>query len=174
MADAYLGEIRLLPYTFPPRGWAMCDGQILSISQNTALFSLLGTYYGGDGKSNFALPDLRQGRAAMMWGQGPGLSMRSLGETGGQPTVSLTTQEMAMHNHGLTVSTSTGNAKQPLNQLFAMGSVVGFYGPNSGQTTTLAPATLGMTGNGAPHNNMQPYLVVQYCICLEGIYPPRS
>jgi microcystin-dependent protein len=180
MGDPYLAQIQILPYSFAPRGWARCDGQLLSISQNTALFSLLGTAYGGDGRSTFALPDLRGGTAPLMWGQGPGLSSYSQGQRGGTLAVTLGTQEMARHPgggagqpHALSISTTAANAKQPPNQLFAVGAVVGFYGPNTGATTNLAPAALSMTGDGAPHNNMQPYLPVQYCICLQGIWPPR-
>jgi microcystin-dependent protein len=170
--DPFLAEIRILPYVFAPRGWATCNGQLLSIAQNTALFSLIGTYYGGDGRTTFALPNLLD-RSPMFWGQGPGLSGHDLGETGGDPAVTLTVAEMAQHQHNLYVSTTTANAKQPPGQLFAPGSGVGFYGPNSGQTTKLAPDALAKTGNGAPHNNMQPYLAMQFCICLEGIYPRR-
>jgi microcystin-dependent protein len=171
--DAYLGEIRIFPYVFAPRSWARCDGQLLSIPQNTALFSILGTYYGGNGSTNFALPDFRD-RAPMCWGQGRGLSNYALGQTGGDPAVMLTSDEIAQHQHNLYVSVNNAITKQPLGQLFAVGVGVGFYGPNTGQTTTLATEALGKTGNSVPHNNMQPYLAVQFCICLEGIYPPRS
>jgi microcystin-dependent protein len=178
LSDPYLGEIRILPYTFSPSGWAFCNGQLLPISQNTALFSLLGTNYGGDGRTTFALPDL-QGSAAMMWGQGPGLSLHDLGEAGGGEAVTLNQAEMATHPaggagqpHALLISTVLGNAKQPPGQMLAPTVVVGPYGPNTGTTTTTAP--LGIAGGSQPHNNMQPYLVVNFCIALQGIFPPRG
>ncbi|HZN15158.1 MAG TPA: tail fiber protein [Acidimicrobiales bacterium] len=181
MASPYIAQIMIMPYVFPPRGWASCDGQLLSIAQNTALFSLIGTFYGGDGRTTFALPDLRGGRAPMMWGQGPGLSPRQIGERGGTATVTLTKDQLAKHPagaagqpHAVAISTTPANAKQPPSQLFAIGTVIGFYGPNTGATTELAPAAVSMTGGSVPHNNMQPYLPMQYCICLEGVYPTRS
>ena len=171
--DPFLAEIRILPYVFPPRGWARCDGQLMAIAQNTALFSLIGTYFGGDGRTTFALPNFVD-RSPMFWGQGPGLSNHDLGETGGETAVMLTVAEIAQHQHNLFVSTSVAVNKQPVGQLFAPGSGgLGYYGPNTGQTTKLAPVALGETGNAAPHNNMQPYLAMQYCICLEGVYPKR-
>src|SRR5436305_14561550 len=128
MADPFVAEIRIFTFNFAPKGWAWCDGQILPLSQNTALFSLLGTTYGGDGKSNFALPDL-QGRAPMHPGQGPGLSLHDLGETGGSETVSLLESEIPAHNHNMSVSSQLALENSPLNQMFAMGDGINLYAP---------------------------------------------
>src|SRR3982751_1504225 len=130
MADPFVAEIRIYPFNFPPKGWAFCDGQLLPLSQNTALFSLLGTTYGGDGKSTFALPDL-QGRAPMHPGQGPGLSLHDLGETGGAETVSLLTSETPGHNHLVNVSQGDANSQTPADQLLATGIGIGQYGPGN-------------------------------------------
>ena len=144
----------------------------MPISQNTALFSLLGTTYGGDGKSNFALPDL-QGNAPMHPGQGPGLSLHDLGETGGSETVTLLESEIPAHSHALIASASDGNNTKPAGQLFAKGVGVAFWGtvaPN----TQLDPNALTPAGGDQPHNNMQPYLTLNFCIALQGVFPPRS
>jgi microcystin-dependent protein len=173
MADPFVAEIRIFPFNFAPKGWAWCDGQLLPLSQNTALFSLLGTTYGGDGKSNFALPDL-QGRAPMHPGQGPGLSLHDLGETGGSETVSLLESEIPSHSHGLTASRADGGSREAVGQLFAagIGGIVPYAAP--GALTQLSPNALTPAGGDQPHNNMQPYLTFYFCIALQGVFPPRT
>lgn len=172
MADPFVAEIRIFPFNFPPKGWARCDGQLLPLSQNTALFSLLGTTYGGDGKSNFALPDL-QGRAPMHPGQGPGLSLHDLGETGGSETVTLLQSEMPAHTHGLTASQADAIERLPAGQLLATGIAVGQYGP-PGSSAPMAGQMVTAAGGDQPHNNLQPYLTLYFCIALQGVFPPRS
>jgi len=172
MADPFVAEIRIFPFNFAPKGWALCDGQILPISQNTALFSLLGTTYGGDGKSNFALPDL-QGRAAMQPGQGPGLSLRDLGETGGSETVTLLESEIPTHSHALTASTADGLSQSAAGQEYAAGIGVGMYSAPA-NNVALSPSSVAPSGGGQPHNNMQPYLTLSFNIALQGVFPPRS
>jgi microcystin-dependent protein len=169
--DPFVAEIRIFGFNFPPTGWAACDGQLLPISQNTALFSLLGTNYGGDGKSNFALPDL-QDRAPISQGQGPGLSDRFIGESGGQQTVTLEESEMPLHTHFARASNDVATSTQPANdRLFAVGDAIGFYNTNSQPITTMAPQTLTITGSSVPHNNMQPFLTFQFCIAMQGVFP---
>lgn len=175
MSDQFVAEIRIFPFNFAPTGWAFCDGQLLPISQNTALFSLLGTVYGGDGKSTFALPDL-QDRAAMQPGQGQGLSLRDLGETGGSETVTLLVSEMPVHTH--TVSsfiTVTGDqfGPNPDGQSLLAQSLNGSVYADPGPLTTFAPQALSPGGGSLPHNNMQPYLTVNFCIAMQGIFPQR-
>jgi microcystin-dependent protein len=172
MADPFVAEIRIFPFNFAPKGWAWCDGQLLPLSQNTALFSLLGTTYGGNGKSNFALPDL-QGRAPMHPGQGPGLSLHDLGETGGSQTVTLLESEIPSHSHALTASRADGIEGGPTGQLLATGIGVAAYAA-PGATTQLDPSALATSGGDQPHNNMQPYLTFYFCIALQGVFPPRS
>ena len=173
MADPFVAEIRIVPFNFAPKGWAFCDGQILPISQNTALFSLLGTTYGGDGKSTFALPNL-QGCAAMHAGQGQGLSLRDLGQIGGTETVTLLQSEMPVHTHSMLATSSPSTTTLP-DATTALGRSVGgsLYGA-SAQLTTMAPQTLPPTGGSLPHNNLQPYLTMNYVIALQGVFPPRS
>ena len=172
MADPFVAEIRIFPFNFAPKGWAWCDGELLPLSQNTALFSLLGTTYGGNGKSNFALPDL-QGRAPMHPGQGPGLSLHDLGETGGSDTVTLLESEIPSHSHAVTASQSDGLERTPQNQLLATGMGISQY-QAPGPLTTLSPNTVGVTGGDQPHNNLQPYLTLYFCIALQGVFPPRG
>jgi microcystin-dependent protein len=172
MADPFVAEIRIFGFNFAPKGWAFCDGQLMPLSQNTALFSLLGTTYGGNGKSNFALPDL-QGRAAMQPGQGPGLSLHDLGETGGSETVSLLESEIPAHSHALVVSQAEGLERIPTNQLFATGTGIGAYAAPAG-LTQLNPNAVTPAGGDQPHNNMQPYLTLNFCIALQGVFPPRG
>jgi microcystin-dependent protein len=173
MADPFVAEIRIFPFNFAPRGWAWCDGQLLPLSQNTALFSLLGTTYGGNGKSNFALPDL-QGRAPMHPGQGPGLSLHDLGETGGSETVTLLESEIPAHSHGTSVSAADGTSQSPAGQKLATGIGIGQYAPSNGPLTQLSPNTLAPAGGDQPHNNLQPYLTFYFCIALQGVFPPRG
>jgi microcystin-dependent protein len=172
MADPFVAEIRIFPFNFAPKGWAFCDGQLLPLSQNTALFSLLGTTYGGNGKSNFALPDM-QGNAPMHPGQGPGLSLHDLGETGGSDMVSLLESEIPSHPHALMASASDGLFTQPPGQLFAQGVGVNIWGTNA-PNTTLAGNALAPAGGDQPHNNMQPYLTLNFCIAMQGVFPPRG
>lgn len=171
MADPFVAEIRIVPFNFAPKGWAWCDGQLLPLSQNTALFSLLGTTYGGNGKSNFALPDL-QGRAPMHPGQGPGLSLHDLGESGGSETVSLLTSEIPGHRHQAYGSGADADTAAPGNASWA-GSEFGdsLRTPASG---TFGPEALASAGGSLPHNNMQPYLTLYFIIALQGVFPPRT
>jgi microcystin-dependent protein len=180
MSDPFVAEIRIFPFNFAPTGWAMCNGQILPLSQNTALFSLLGTTYGGDGKSNFALPNL-QGSAAMHIGgsqPGPGLSFRDLGQQGGEDFVTLSTSEIAAHNHqfGGAVNANGGNLT-PVGGIWAQapqgrGSLAAYHeAPPTGALNAIA---LTAAGGNQPHNNLQPYLVLNFCIALQGVFPPRS
>jgi microcystin-dependent protein len=173
MADPFVAEIRIFPFNFAPRGWAFCDGQLLPLSQNTALFSLLGTTYGGNGMSNFALPDL-QGRAPMQPGQGPGLSLHDLGEAAGSETVTLLESEMPGHRHFLQVATQDNgdvNLVSP-NAVFAPSTGGTLYQDSA--NATLAEQALTPIGGDAPHNNMQPYLTLNFCIALQGVFPPRT
>jgi microcystin-dependent protein len=172
MADPFVAEIRIFPFNFAPKGWAWCDGQLLPLSQNTALFSLLGTTYGGNGKSNFALPDL-QGRAPMHPGQGPGLSLHDLGETGGSETVSLLESEIPAHSHSLVASQADGVERTPNGQLLATGIGISAY-QTPGPLTQLSPNGLAPAGGDQPHNNLQPYLTFYFCIALQGVFPPRT
>ena len=173
MADPFVAEIRIFPFNFAPKGWAWCDGQLLPLSQNTALFSLLGTTYGGNGKSNFALPDL-QGRAPMHPGQGPGLSLHDLGETGGSETVTLLESEIPSHSHAMTASRGDGVERIPSGQLPAagIGGIVAYATP--GALTQLSPNGLAPAGGDQPHNNLQPYLTFYFNIALQGVFPPRG
>ena len=177
MADPFVAEIRIFPFNFAPKGWAFCDGQLLPISQNTALFSLLGTTYGGDGKSTFALPNL-QGNAPMHPGQGPGLSLLDLGETGGSETVTLLTSEMPAHAHNVGRATDAqGDSITPVNSVWAQsaagrGSAALYH--ESPATTKVNLNSLQPTGGNLPHNNMQPYLTLNFCIALQGVFPPRG
>ena len=176
MADQFVGEIRIVPFNFAPVGWALCDGQLLAISQNTALFSLLGTYYGGNGTSNFALPNL-QGSAPMNQGNGAGLTPRILGEVGGETAVTLLVSAMPSHTH-TAKNAAASNAGTP-------GPTVTFGGGGRGKAPAYAPAStqnaaqlmqraVSLTGGNQPHNNMPPYLTLNFVIALQGIFPPRS
>lgn len=172
MADPFVAEIRIFPFNFPPRGWAWCDGQLLPISQNTALFSLLGTTYGGDGKTTFALPNL-QGASPIFWGQGPGLTDRFIGEIGGSPSVTLLVSEMPAHTHQLrgTLDDADLAIPGPTRSLArATANVYLAANPNS----LMAFEALTPAGGSLPHNNLQPYLTLYFNIALQGIFPPRG
>lgn len=166
MDDPFLGEIRPFAFGFPPKGWASCDGQLLPIAQNTALFSLLGTMYGGDGRTTFALPDLR-GRAGMHVN-----SAHTQGERAGQESVTLTTAQIPPHSHTANCSNVVGTQTSPTGKFWAQDSGGNVVFSSAGGATMAATA-VGNVG-GAPHPNMQPYLVVNYCIALQGIFPSRS
>jgi microcystin-dependent protein len=175
MADPFVAEIRIFPFNFAPKGWAFCDGQLMPLSQNTALFSLLGTTYGGDGKSNFALPNL-QGSAPMHPGQGPGLSLHDLGETGGSETITLLESEIPAHTHALRAwPTDPADVQAPSAAVgLARSSGGNAYQTNTVGLVSMDVAALGAAGGGLPHNNMMPYLTLNFCIALQGVFPPRS
>jgi microcystin-dependent protein len=173
----FVAEIALFPFDFPPIGWAHCDGQLLAIRQNTALFSLLGTTYGGDGKSTFALPDLR-GRCAMQPGQGPGLALRDLGEMGGADFVTLLESEIPAHAHSVQASLKTGGTGVTANPIgnFPTAATTNLYSDTAGSgtmTTMNVDVEVVPAGGSQPHNNMQPYLTINFCIALWGVFPPR-
>jgi microcystin-dependent protein len=173
MADPFVAEIRIFPFNFAPKGWAFCNGQLLPLSQNTALFSLLGTVYGGDGKSTFALPDL-EGSAAMHPGQGQGLSLRDLGQIGGAESVTLLVSEMPLHNHNIMVSPEVGDVQIPTaDVVYARSSNGNAYTNSNSGLQLMAPQMLAPAGGSLPHNNMQPYLTLNFCIALQGVFPPR-
>jgi microcystin-dependent protein len=175
MQDPWIGEIALVAFGFAPVGWAMCNGQLLSIAQNTALFSLLGTTYGGDGVNNFALPNL-QSRVPLHFGQGSGLSPYVLGQTVGVESVTLQTPQIPAHTHTYTpqANTAAGAAGSPAGALWA-GSATGdtIYKPGA-SNTTMAAQTIGNTGGSQPHENRQPTLALNYIIALVGVYPSRN
>lgn len=168
--EPFIGEIRCFGFNFAPSGWALCEGQLLSISSNTALFSLLGTMYGGDGRVTFGLPDLR-GRTSIGFGQGPGLSPRTQGEAGGTEQVSLSGPQLAAHNHSVAAA-SNATAKSPSDAVPAFTAAGSSYG--TAADLTMSAQMVAGGGGGQPHPNMQPYLVTNWCIALEGIFPPRS
>jgi microcystin-dependent protein len=176
--EPYIGEIMMWGGNFAPRGWAFCNGQVLSIAQNSALFSILGNAYGGDGQTTFALPDLR-GRVPMHWGDGPGLTPRTLGEAAGSEAVTLLSTQMPAHNHTLNASGANADSDSPqgglLAQSFDQGnnqSVSTYRGGNP--DVTLSPLSVGSAGGTQPHDNVQPFRCVTFVIALEGIYPSRS
>jgi len=161
---------------FAPRGWALCNGQLLSIAQNTALFSILGVTFGGNGQTTFALPNY-QGRLPMHWGSGPGLSPHTLGESAGSETVTLLSTQMPMHNHTLSASTAAGASDDPTGGVLAKpadsdGNAVSAYATTV--NTVMNPAAVGIAGGNQPHPNMQPYLCVSFIIALEGVFPSRN
>ena len=174
MSDQFVAEIRIFPFNFAPTGWAFCDGQLMPISQNTALFSLLGTTYGGDGKSTFALPNL-QSSSAMHPGQGPSLSLHDLSETGGTETVTLLESEIAAHAHTLRGTNTSGDNPTPGGNTLARPGTTAIYQQNSSANlVAMSPAALQTAGGSLPHNNLMPYLTLSFCIALQGVFPPRT
>jgi microcystin-dependent protein len=177
VADPFVAEIRIFPFNFAPKGWAWCDGQLLPLSQNTALFSLLGTTYGGNGKSNFALPDL-EGSAPMHTGssQGPGLSDHDEGEQSGSETVTLLETEIPAHSHNIMAANFPGDIQTPTPSvsLARTGSGNSFQTTTNSNLTQLAFQALAPAGGDQPHNNMQPYLTYYFNIALQGVFPPRG
>jgi microcystin-dependent protein len=169
MSDQFVAEVRIFGFNFPPNGWAFCQGQLVPISQNTALFSLLGTTYGGNGQTNFALPNL-QATFPMHPGNGPGLSPRTLGESGGASAVTLGTNEIPAHDHAYAVGNSAP-AQQPAGNLVGASPARGFHpGPPDG---TAHFSALQVSGGSQPHNNMPPFLTLNFCIALQGVFPAR-
>lgn len=177
MSEPFLGEIRMAGFNFAPRGWAFCNGQILSIAQNTALFSLLGTTFGGNGQTTFALPNM-QSRMPMHWGQGAGLSSRSIGEQSGTESVTLITNQMPAHNHTLNVADEEGNSFTPGGRIPAATVVPPSTNANSyfngAANAAMSPNAVSVVGGSQPHDNMPPYLCVTFIIALEGIFPSRN
>lgn len=176
MTEPYVAEIRMFAGNFAPYGWALCNGQLMAISQNTALFSLLGTTYGGDGRVTFGLPNL-MGSAPMQAGQGGGLSDRVLGEIGGEPSVTLLSSEMPAHTHVPMAYDGNGDKATPENAVwgqvsYGRGGGVDLYSPNAANQM-MSPLSTGVTGGSQPHNNMPPYLAVTFIIALQGVFPAR-
>ena len=170
MSEPFIAEIRIFAGNFAPRSWAFCNGQLLPISQNTALFSLIGTTYGGDGRTTTALPNL-QGRAAMHPGRGAGLTSRRLGQRGGVETVTLTEAQMPSHNHSLQVTAEDGERRDPADKYFGRGTAI-YADPNN--LGAMASETLPNSGGSQAHNNLQPFITMNFIIALQGLYPSRS
>lgn len=171
--DVFVGTITLFGFDYAPKGWAKCDGQLLPIAENSALFSLLGTRYGGDGVNTFALPDLR-GRVPIGYGQGPGLSIHTLGQAGGTESVTLTQANLPAHTHPLMASVEPGNSGNPTGNILANTGATDLEYSTAEPSTTMNGRAIGPSGANVPVQNMQPYLTLNYCIALYGIYPPRS
>jgi microcystin-dependent protein len=167
--EPLMGQIILFAGTYAPKGWAMCDGQLLSIAQNSALFSLLGTTYGGDGRTTFALPDLR-GRVPMHPGQGPGLSPRDLGQQGGLEDVTLTQNQIPGHTHALNTNDVAATDRSPTGNMLAQATT---YAGTSRTPAAMSGAAIGMTGGSQPHDNVQPFTCINFIIATEGVYPAR-
>jgi microcystin-dependent protein len=174
--DAFIAEIRVFGCNFAPKNWAQCNGQLLPIASNTALFSLIGIYYGGNGTTTFALPNL-QGQAIIGQGQGPGLSMYSIGEITGTANVSLIGNQLPPHNHPVNCYNDGGSANGPGANVLATSGTDGrgnvIYSATAGIPVAMNPAQIAPAGNGVPHNNMSPYVAMNYCIALQGVYPQR-
>jgi microcystin-dependent protein len=171
--EPFIGMIALFGFDFAPRGWAKCDGQLLPIAQNSALFSLLGTMYGGDGRTTFALPDLR-GRVAIGTGQGPGLSPYQTGENGGSQSITLLSSQMPAHTHMLQATNTSGNSGDPSGHILANSGATDPEYSSAAPNTTMSPQSIGTSGGSQPVPNMQPYLALNYCIALTGIFPSRN
>lgn len=168
MAEPFIGQLLCVGFNFAPSGWALCNGQLISISQNTALFSLLGTQFGGNGQTTFGLPDLR-GRIPLGQGQGPGLSNYDIGQMGGSESVTLTTAQLPAHNHSVSANSGDANNGSPANTFPSGG---GAY--NTATNKAMNPAMTGQAGGSQPHGNLQPYLALNWIIALEGIFPSRQ
>jgi microcystin-dependent protein len=171
--DPFIAEIRILPYDFPPKDWARCDGQLMAISQYTALYSIIGTWYGGDGKQSFALPDLVDSVPIGQGDDGQGNSY-NVGDSGGAAAVALTNQTMYKHTHRVQVSSRGATERQPVNQLFAVGTGVAMYDTKDKPPTSMDRHMIQVTGGDQPHNNLMPYIAAPYCIALAGVFPNRS
>ena len=171
MSEPFLGQIVGFGGNFAPRGWAFCNGQIMSIAQSSALFAILGTTYGGNGQTTFGLPDLR-GRVPVHWGDGPGLSSYVLGELTGTETVTLISTQMPAHNHTLNASTEDAGVKNPTGQVLATTTTSAYV--STPIDTTMNPAAIGIAGGNQPHNNLQPLLAISFIIALEGFFPSRN
>lgn len=172
MSEPFVGEVRMFGFNFAPRGWSFCNGQLIAIAQNTALFSLLGTTYGGNGTTTFGLPNL-QGRFPMHWGSGPGLTNRNLGDTGGSPAVTLVSTQMPSHSHTANANSAGGNQLAPAGNRWAPDAAgANFYA--AAPSTTMAAGAIGLAGGNQPHENMQPYLAVNFCIAMQGVFPSRN
>ena len=172
MSEPFVGEIRMFAGNFAPRGWALCDGQLLAVSQNDALFSLFGTIYGGDGRTTFSLPDMR-GRFPMHVGSGPGLFSRNLGQKSGNETVTLTSQQVASHSHPVRYFNGQADSKNPAGNMFAT-SATGDWQYSDGTTNaTLHQSSIGNTGGSQNHANIPPFLCIHFIVALFGIYPSR-
>jgi microcystin-dependent protein len=173
MADPYIGEIRMFGGNFAPLGWAFCDGSLVSIAEYDALFNLIGTTYGGDGQTNFALPDLRS-RLPIHQGQGPGTSNRVIGQPGGSEAVTLTGSQLPAHTHIALANSSAGNADSPAGAYWSGSATTPQYVPGDQANTTMNGAAIGANGQSQPHDNMQPFLPVSFVIALNGIYPTQN
>jgi microcystin-dependent protein len=180
MSDQFLGEIRIFPFDFAPIQWAMCNGQLMAITQNAALFSILGTTYGGNGTSTFGLPNL-QGRVPVCAGQGRGLSLYDLGQFGGAQSHTLNNTEIPSHNHNINADADPGTSTSPAGAIYRRGQIPGGSNPTAvaaystqAPDVIMDPNTLGITGGNQAHNNMMPYLTLNFCIALNGVFPPRG
>ncbi len=173
MSEPFIAEIRIFAGNFAPRGWAFCNGQLLPIAQNTALFSLIGTTYGGDGRTTTALPNLK-GRAPMHPGRGPGLTARRLGQRGGTETVTLTEAQMPGHTHTLSARPASASTSDPTNNYFAALTGANFYSTDASSPQAMAAGLLQAAGGSQPHGNLQPFLTLNFIIALVGLYPSRS
>ena len=173
MADPFVAEIRIFGFNFAPRGWATCDGQLLPLSQNTALFSLLGTTYGGNGKSNFALPNMA-GNAPMHWGQSTTGTIYDLGQMGGSAAVTLLESEIPSHTHNVTCAIDNGTDNTPSpTKILTKSNNGSLYALDTQPLSNMALQSLAIYGGGMPHNNLQPYLTLMFCIALQGVFPAR-
>lgn len=172
MSEPFIAEVRIVGFTFAPRGWAFCDGQLLPINQNQSLYSLLGTVYGGDGRITFALPDLRS-RTPIHVGRADGGSNHPLGQKSGAETVTLSVTEIPQHDHELMASANAADQRDPTGRVFANADVSAYRDPTSA-VQSMSPISLGSTGGGQAHQNMQPYLALNYCIALSGLFPSRN
>jgi microcystin-dependent protein len=177
MGEPYLGELRIFGFSFAPQGWAYCDGQLMSIAQNTALYAVIGTTFGGDGQTTFALPNM-QGNAPMEWGAGTGLTPRSIGEVLGTASVTLTTQQIPSHNHmfyGATAGDPTQYQAAPTNQAQISAASPGqVYSATPLPPVPFSQKAIGGAGQSQPHDNLQPLLVLNFCMAMVGLFPSRN